>query len=157
MTRFAQAFGEKFQTAVNEIRTRTFKLGEFEFKVRVPLTAELDAMYKRIALIDEEKAKARLAKMTDALRTDTPDNVKIQDDGDVIVDGRSTKELVTSLLIMENRITEHFKLLVPETGNFDDLTYEEIDQEFPLPVQVQIMDEVQEAIQPGYKDTRKNS
>lgn len=156
MTRFAQAFGEKYQEAVNKIRTRTFKMGEYEFKVRVPLTAEMDALYKRITEIDEEKAKVRMAKMTDALRTSPPENVEIKDD-DVIVDGRSSRELVNSLMMMENRITEHFKLLVPLEGDFSDMTYEEIESEFPLPIQLEIVDAITDAIQPGYKDSRKNS
>ena len=156
MTRFAQAFGEKYQEAVNKIRTRTFKMGEYEFKVRVPLTAEMDALYKRIAELDEDKVKARVAKMTDALRTNPPENVEIKDD-DVIVDGRSSRELVNSLMMMENRITEHFKLLVPLEGDFSDMTYEEIESEFPLPIQLEIVDAITDAIQPGYKDSRKNS
>ena len=156
MTRFAQAFGDKYQAALNTIRTRTFKLGEYEFKVRIPLTAEMDALYKRITDIDEEKAKARMAKMTDALRTDPPENVELKDD-DVIVDGRSSRELVNSLLVMENRITEHFKLLIPVEGDFSDITYAEIEEEFPLPVQLEIVDAIHDAIQPGYKDSRKNS
>lgn len=157
MTRFTKAFGEKYQAAITEIRTRSFKLGEYEFKVRIPLTAEMDALYKRIAEIDEEKAKVRLAKMTDALRESPPENVVIGEDGDVVVDGRSSRTLVQSLLMMENRITEHFKLLVPVEGDFSDITYEEIDAEFPLPVQLEMVDAITDAIQPGYKDSRKNS
>jgi hypothetical protein len=157
MTRFAQAFGDKYQSAINQIRTRTFKLGEYEFKVRIPLSAEMDAMYKRITDIDETVAKERLAKMTEALRTDPPENVELKDDGDVVVDGRSSRELVSSLLFMENRITEHFKLLLPLEGDFSDITYTEINDEFPLPIQLEIVDAITAAIQPGYKDSRKNS
>jgi hypothetical protein len=157
MTRFAQAFGEKYQSAITEIRTRSFKLGEYEFKVRIPLSAEMDALYKRITEIDETVAKERLSKMTDALRSDPPDNVVLTEDGDVVVDGRSSRELVSSLLVMENRITEHFKLLLPLEGDFSDITYAEINEEFPLPVQFELVDAITAAIQPGYKDSRKNS
>ena len=157
MTRFTKAFGEKYQTAITEIRTKSFKMGEYEFKVRVPLSAEMDAMLKRVTDLPEDEVKARLEKMTSALRTDTPKNVELKEDGDVLVDGRSSRELVSAVLMMERRITEHFKLLVPTEGDFSDITYAEIEAEFPLTTQLEFVDAITAAIQPGYKDSRKNS
>ena len=57
---------------------------------------------------------------------------------------------------MERKVVEYLKLLVPETGTLDDLTYEEIEQEFPLQVQLELLEKITEVIQPGYKDARKN-
>ena len=48
------------------------------------------------------------------------------------------------------------KLLVPEAGNLDDITYEEIEAEWPMAVQLDMTEKIAEAIQPGYKDARKN-
>lgn len=156
MTRFSKAMGDKYESAVAQIRTKTFTYGGFDFKVRLPLSAEAEAMYKRIAEVDEESLKARVSKMTESLRADPPEGVEVTDT-DVIVDGRSTREVAMSIMLMENRITEYFRLLVPVEGTFDDITYAEIEEEFPLPVQLEMLDAIIEAIQPGYKDARKNS
>ena len=58
----------------------------------------------------------------------------------------------------EQRILEMVKLLVPEVdgANMEDLTYEEINSEFPFPVQLELMKKIAEVISPGYEETRKN-
>ena len=57
---------------------------------------------------------------------------------------------------MERKITEYIKLLVPENGDLAELTYDDIEQEFPLQIQLELIEKITEAIQPGYKDARKN-
>lgn len=156
MTRFSKAMGEKYDTAVNQIRTRAFTFGGYEFKVRIPLSVESEAMYKRIAEIDDEAINARVASMTTALRDSPPEGVEVTDT-DVIVEGRSTREVATNIIAMEKRIVEYFRMLVPVEGTFDDITYAEIEEEFPLATQLELVDAIAEAIQPGYKDSRKNS
>jgi hypothetical protein len=150
MTKLSSAFNLK-----DSIRIKSFELGGHTFKVKVPLNKDLEEIIKRITDIPQEIVAARLKKMTDALTDSVIDGVEIKDD-DVIVDGRSTKETVISVIQMERRITEYMKLLVPENGSIDDITYEEIDEVFPLQVQLEIIEKITEAIQPGYKDARKN-
>jgi len=157
MTKLSKAFGSKFDEAVKEIRTRTFSLGKHEFKVRIPLNAEMDALLKRIAYIDPKKSEERLKSMTQALRENPPENVEIKEDGDVVVDGRSTRETVEAVLMLENRVVEYMKLLITKDGLLDDITYEDIDAEIPFASQLDLIDAISQAIQPGYKDTRKNS
>jgi len=140
---------------VEPIRTKTFVMGGHTFKVNVPLSTELDAMLEKIALTNADTIKERLNKMTVALTEAPVEGVEIKD-GDVLVDGKSTKDVVVSVLQMENRITEYFKLLVPEEGTMDDITYSDIDAEFPLQVQLEMVEKITEAIQPGYKEARKN-
>ena len=79
-------------------------------------------------------------------------------DDDVIVDGRSTKELAKMTAQTEQRILEMVKLLVPEKANttMDGLTYAEIDDEFPFAVQLELMKKIAEVISPGYEEARKN-
>lgn len=137
------------------IRTKSFELNGHTFKVKVPLSNELDAIMEKIVKLDNEIIKSRLEKMTSALTESTIEGVEIKDD-DVIVEGKSTKEIVISVLQMENRITEYFKLLVPTAGSLENLTYDEINSEFPLQVQLELVEKINEAIQPGYKDARKN-
>jgi 6-pyruvoyl-tetrahydropterin synthase len=150
MTRLGSAFNLN-----GSLRTKTFELGGHTFKVKVPLTSELDEMFSRIAKVDENAVKERLKKMTDALTKEPIDGVEITED-DVIVNGASTKQTVISVLQMENKITEYIRFLVPENGDLSSLTYEEIDQEFPLQIQLELIEKITEAIQPGYKDARKN-
>lgn len=139
----------------DSIRIKTFQLGNNILKVRVPLTKELEDINKSIIEISQDDIKARLSKMTDTLLSEKVEGVEVKDD-DVIVNGISTKETITSVLMMEKKITQYFKFLVPEEGNFDDISYEEIDSEFPLQVQFEILEKISEVIQPGYKDARKN-
>jgi hypothetical protein len=59
--------------------------------------------------------------------------------------------------MLENRVVEYMKLLVTEDGMLDGITYEEIDAEIPFASQLDLIDAITEAIQPGFKETRKNS
>lgn len=150
MTKLASAFGD-----TTSLKTKTFELGGHTFKVRVPLSKEMDAIQERVSTLSQEILLSRFNKMTQAFRESQSENVTITDD-DVIVDGRSSKELVETVYRMENRITEYVKLLIPENGTLDDLTYEDIENEWPLQVQFELLEKIVNAIQPGYKDTRKN-
>ena len=154
MTRLASALGSKY--ASESLRTKTFELAGHIFKVRIPLTKEMDDIQERIKNIDKEDAKTRFEKMTASFKDSAGiDGIVITDD-DVIIEGRSTRELVESIIQMENRTVEYIKLIVPENGNLDDITYKEIDEEWPFQVQIEILNKITEVIQPGYKDSRKN-
>ena len=139
----------------SDIRIKSFELAGHTFKVKVPLNKELEQITQRIIEVPQDVIDARLKKMTDGL-TETPiDGVEVKD-GEVFVDGRSTKETIVSVIQMERKIVEYIKLLVPENGTLDDLTYEEVEQEFPLQTQFELLEKITEVIQPGYKDARKN-
>ncbi|CAB5238531.1 hypothetical protein UFOVP164_56 [uncultured Caudovirales phage] len=153
MTRLSSAFGEKYQS--NALRTKSFELAGHTFKVRIPLSKEMDEIQERINKINQDEAKARFEKMTSSFRENPVEGIVVTDD-DVVVEGRSTKELVNTILTVETRIVEYVKLLVPEAGDFDNLTYEEIEAEWPMSVQLELLSCISEAIQPGYKDSRKN-
>jgi hypothetical protein len=43
-----------------------------------------------------------------------------------------------------------------EGANMDDLTYEELNSEFPFPVQLELMKKIAEVISPSYEETKKN-
>jgi phosphoserine aminotransferase len=150
MTKLTSAFGE-----ISNLRTKSFELAGYNFNVRVPLTKELDSMQDRIEKFDQAEFQKRFDKMTASFRNDTIEGVEVTDD-DVIVEGRSTKELVKTILQMENRVVEYIRLLVPVNGTLDGITYEEIEAEWPTTVQLEMIAKISEAIQPGYKDSRKN-
>ncbi len=150
MTRLSSAFG-----GTDSLRIKSFELAGHTFKVRVPLTKEMDAIGERIKVIDKDEAKKRFDKMT----ADFPDNIEgiVKTDDDVIVEGRSTKDLVETVMTMENRVVEFIKLLVPSEGHsLDGITYQDIEAEWPLSVQLEIIARISDVIQPGYKEERKN-
>ena len=151
MTKLSSAFGE-----TTNLRTKTFELAGHEFKVRVPLSKELDDIQDRINKVDATEFKIRFDKMTSTFRNVSDVEGVVVTDDDVIVEGRSTKELVQTILQMENRVVEYIKLLIPVNGTLDDITYEDIEAEWPTAVQLEILARISESIQPGYKDSRKN-
>jgi hypothetical protein len=156
MSRIQSAFGDSYQKASAHLRTKTFELGGHVFKVRIPLTKEMELIETAITTIDDEALKQRYEKMSSSFRDGTLiDGVEITED-DVIVEGRSTKDLVRQVIMMEQRIVQYIRLLVPDVGTLDNLTYEDVDAEWPMPVQLEMIAKITEAIQPGYKDSRKN-
>lgn len=140
------------------LRTRTFTLANQKFKVRVPLAIELEAINKRVTEVDvEQKTKELLDPLLEKKKELQSDNIVYTKD-DVIVDGRSTRELAKMTAQTEQRILEMIKLLVPELegASMDALTYKEINDEFPFPVQLELMKKIAEVISPGYEEARKN-
>ena len=160
MTKFSSAFGEKYQANKKNLLTRSFELGGHTFKVRIPLVSESDEIYKKVAEPDDDIVQKIYVEITSSLRqfeTTQTEEFKFTDN-DVIVDGRSMREAAKNKAITEARITEFFKLLVPELegASLENLTYADIEEEFPLPVQMQIVEKIAEVISPTYKEARGN-
>jgi hypothetical protein len=149
---------EKLKINQDVLRTRSFTLAGQKFKVRVPLAVELEAINKRISEIDgQEKVDEFLQPLLDKRSILESDAIIYLED-DVIVDGKSTKELAKLTAQTEQRILEMVKLLVPEMEgiNMEEITYQEIKEEFPFPVQLELMKKISEVISPGYEEARKN-
>ena len=149
---------EKLKINQEVLRTRAFTLAGQKFKVRVPLAIEMEAINKRIAEIDgQEKVQEFLQPLLDKKSILESESIIYLED-DVIVDGRSTKELAKLTAQTEQRILEMVKLLVPEMADvsMETITYEEIKEEFPFPVQLELMKKITEVISPGYEEARKN-
>lgn len=156
MSRISSAFGDSYQKVSAHLRTKTFELGGHVFKVRIPLTKEMEQLEDRITKIDEADLNSRYEKMSGSFRDGTViEGVEVIED-DVIIEGRSTKGLARSVILMEQRIVEYIKLLVPEVGDLENLTYAEVEAEWPMTVQLEMIARITECIQPGYKDARKN-
>ena len=160
MTKFSAAFGDKYQTNKKNLLTRSFELGGHTFKVRIPLVAESDAIYKKVSEPDEDLVEKVYQEITKPLLQFQDNQTKGFEfiDNDILVDGRSMREAAKNKAITEARITEFFKLLVPELdgASLEDLTYADIEEEFPLSVQMQIVEKIGEAISPTYKEARGN-
>ena len=160
MTKFSSAFGDKYQANRKNLLIRTFELGGHTFKVRIPLVAESDEIYKKVSEPNEETVEKVYQEITKSLRqfeNNQTEEFKFTDD-DILVDGRSMREAAKNKAITEARITEFFKLLVPEMEGvtLEDLTYADIEEEFPISVQMQIVEKIGEVISPTYREARGN-
>lgn len=160
MSKLATALGNAYTDKRRAIRIRAFELGGHTFKVRVPLTSESDAMFARISTPAPDAIEAVYNLLTASL-------IKFKDqqseefqftDNDIVVSGRSMREAAKNKAIMEARITEYVRLLVPEDPeqSMADITYADIEAEWPLSVQVALVDKIVEVISPNYKETRGN-
>lgn len=155
MTRLSSALGTGA-----EFRIKKFDLGGHAFRVRVPLVSESDAMHSRIIKPESvaiDKIYADLTKSLDEFKTLKNEEL-VFTENDVVVSGRSMREAATNKAMMEARITEMIRLLQPENpaNTLDDITYAEIEQEWPLSVQLALVEKISEVVSPGYKETRGN-
>jgi hypothetical protein len=160
MTKFSSAFGDKYQANRKNLLIRSFELGGHTFKVRIPLVAESEEIYKKVSEPDEATVEKIYVEITASLRkfeTTQTEDFKFTDN-DILVEGRSMREASKNKAITEARITEFFKLLVPELegASLEDLTYADIQDEFPISVQMQIVEKIGEVISPTYKEARGN-
>ena len=155
MTRLSSALGTGA-----EFRIKKFELGGHAFRVRVPLVSESDAIHSRIIKPDSaaiDKIYADLTKSLDEFKTLKNEDL-VFTENDVVVSGRSMREAATNKAMMEARIVEMIRLLQPENpaNTLDDITYAEIELEWPLSVQLALVEKINEVISPGYKETRGN-
>jgi hypothetical protein len=160
MTKFSSAFGDKYQANRKNLLTRSFELGGHTFKVRIPLVSESDEIYKKVSEPDEQTVENIYIEITKPLKQFENNQTEGFEfvENDILVDGRSMREAAKNKAITEARITEFFKLLVPELegASLEDLTYADIEEEFPLSVQMQIVEKIGEVISPTYKEARGN-
>lgn len=140
----------------DSIRIKTFDLHDHTFKVRVPLSGELDAINNRIMEIPQADIDARFGELRDKLIADGQTEGIEKTKNDVIIDGLSVRQIAQTGLRMERKVVEYFKLLVPENGSLEDINYDEINAEFPMQIQFEFLDKISEVIQPNYTSAKKN-
>lgn len=149
MSKLGKALGAKYEKNKLSILTRTFQLGDHTFKVRVPSVGEIEAIYEYFKNPDDAKIEIAYQSLIKNFKD-------IEVDGDVIIEGRSMREAAKNKSIIEYRITEYFKFLIPEDGqSLSDLEYSDIDSEFPFSIQMQFIDKINEVISPEYKEARE--
>ena len=152
MNGFSKALGNTFNK--DALRTRSFEFNDHTFKVRVPLTIESDAMFERLKTPDDALVEKYYKELSKDI-TEPSDKVQITDN-DVIIDGRSLRDAAKSKVLIQARITEMMKLLVPEENGFDmsTVTYEMVDELFPFAIQMQMMELIGETVSPSYTATK---
>lgn len=163
MTKLSNAFGANYNKMRREILTRKFELGGFIFKVRVPLVSESDAIYERITNPEEAKIDSIYQLLVEPLQKFRESSEATESgfeflENDVLVQGKSLREAARNKALTEARIVEYIRLLVPEDPEttLADITYEDIEAEWPLNVQLALCEKIGEVISPNYKETRGN-
>jgi hypothetical protein len=154
MSKLGLALGKKYEENRLSVLTRTFELGDHTFKVRIPAVNELEAIYNYYKSPNEEKVEEAYQSMLKELPgIAKEEGVEIKDN-DIIVDGRSMREAAKNKHVLQYRIVEYIKFLIPETGSLEDLSYEDVESEFPLSIQLTLVDRINEVISPDYKEIR---
>ena len=149
---------ESLKINSNNIRIREFTMSGQSLRVRVPLASEMEKMNERVKNIDWEKEYQKItAPLLEKKEELQSEEIKFVDD-DIFINNKSAKELAKVSAQTNARIVEMFKLLVPVIDGEDlsELTYEEIENEFPFSVQLEMSKKIAEVISPGYEETRKN-
>jgi hypothetical protein len=149
---------ESLKINAENIRIREFSMAGQKLRVRVPLASEMDAVNEKVKNTEwKEQYDKIVAPLLEKKEMFSDDEIKFLDD-DVIVNERSMKEMAKMSAQTNARILEMFKLLVPaaEGDDFSQLTYEEIENEFPFSVQLEISRKIAEVISPSYEEARKN-
>lgn len=151
MSKLAQALGNKYQENRISVLTKTFVLGEHTFKVRVPSVAEIEAIYEYFKNPNEDDVEKEFQNIIQEL----PDIEKYKEGNDVVIEGRSMRESAKNKCVIQHRIVEYIKLLIPENGeSLQDLTYQDVEEEFPLSIQLELVDAINNAISPNYEGAR---
>ena len=147
MSKLIKALGEKYEENRLSVLTRQFELGDHTFKVRVPSVLEIEAIYNYADNANKERVELEYKNIIAGFEKD-------EVNGDVVIEGRSMRETAKNKEVLKYRIIEYFKFIIPEAGSLDDLTYEDIEAEFPLAVQLTIVEKINEVISPDYRDAR---
>lgn len=154
-----------------KIKTITLEIGnaKFDLKVRVPLKKEMELMIEKITKPSEEIINVIYERLAAPLiktvneggeefkkALEDNDNSVVILENDVLLQGRSVKEVATLTAMWETKVEEYFHLLESETGEPINESYEQIAEEFPESVIKQIIEDIESSIKPDYKSTKKN-
>jgi hypothetical protein len=169
----ANKLGKSYEQvkAVANIKTITVDLGDVKFnlRVRIPLKKEMEEMTTRIVSPSEERINKIFERFSAPIKktiedggdeflkaiNDGKETIKIAGD-DLIIDGKSVRQVANFAAIEETRIEEYFHLLISENGEPITETYDEITAEFPEFAVKEILETIEQAIRPDYKTVKKN-
>ena len=160
MNQFANALGKKFLENQEMLRVRSFEMNGHTFKVKVPTTLEYEAINENIKIADDELVEKYYQELSKPFIDKKEEFKKESDiqykDNDIVIKDRSMRETAINKFITEKRITEMFKLIVPEQTDFDmnTITYSMIEELFPFSIQLEIIEGITNTISPGYKATK---
>lgn len=173
MGKLANKLGKSYEIVADQTKIKkvTVDLGEvkFDIRVRVPLKKEMEEITAKIINPPEEKVAKLYNKYAAPIQQTIDEGgegflevinrerktIEVVE-GDLIVDGKSVKQVANFAAIEETRVEEYFHLLVSETNEPVTETYEEITAEFPEFAVQEILKAIEQAIKPDYKTVKKN-
>lgn len=173
MGTLANKLGKSYEIVADQTKVKkvTVDLGEvkFDIRVRVPLKKEMEEITAKIVNPPQELVNKLYEKFAAPIRKTIEDGgkdfldvinkngktIEVLDD-DLIVDGKSVKQIANFAAIEETRVEAYFHLLVSETNEPVTETYEEITAEFPEFAVQEILKAIDQAIKPDYKTVKKN-
>jgi hypothetical protein len=153
---------EEFNINIDSILLRSFEYKNQKFNVRIPKTKEAEEIYAKSENPPTELVEEKYKELTKTV-FEKKDEIQESDakitflENDVIVGDTSMRGLAKAQAGSEIRIVESFKLLVTVDGkNLADITYDEINQDIPKPIQYELVKRIAEVISPNYEELRKN-
>jgi hypothetical protein len=154
MSKLALALGKDYQEHRQDILTRKFELGGHTFKVKVPSVAQIESIYNYFKTPDDAVTESIYQDLIKDIKDVESDTIQKKDD-DIILEGRSMREAAKNKNVLQYRIVEYFKFLVGENNeSLQDITYNDIEIEFPFAIQLNIVEKINEVISPDYKEIR---
>ena len=170
---FADKLGASYSQVRDQVKIKKIEVTvgsvAFNLRVRVPLKREMELMLEKISSPSDELVEqiyGRLSKpLKDSIADGGDDFLEVLNkdkkiitvlENDIIVDGNSVRQVATFNAMWETKVAEFFHLLISESGEPIDETYEQIADEFPEPVIRQIVEDIESAIKPDYKTAKKN-
>lgn len=152
MSKLGSALGKKYEENRLAVLTRTFDLGGHTFKVKVPSVQEIEAIYNYYKNPNEEEVEKSYQILVKDLKT--VEGI-VEKDNDIVIEDRSMRETARNKHILQYRITEYIKFLIGENGEtLSHITYEDVESEFPLAIQLTLVEKINEVISPEYKEVR---
>jgi len=169
----ANKLGSSYESIKNATKQKkikiTFNDTECELKVRVPFKREMEEIMARISSPEKQLVEEIYTRLSAPIKeTVTNANEGFLDavnaegeklkitDTDVIVDGTSVRQVANISAIWQTQVEQYFSLLLTETGEPVNETFEQITDEFPEYAIREIVSKIDEAIKPKYEDTKKN-
>ena len=154
MSKLGSLLGKEYEDHKQSILTRTLKFNEATFKVIVPSVAKIESIYNYRNSPNLEKIEAIYQELKTNLVIKPEDKVE-ETENDIVVNGRSIRESATNTHLTQYQVLEYFKFIVPQEGqDINTLTYEDINSEIPLQIQIEFLGKINEVLSPDYKEIR---
>ena len=152
MSKLGSLLGKEYEDHKQSILTRTLKFNDATFKIVIPSVAKIEAIYNYKNSPNLEKIESIYQQLKANLVIKPEDKVE-EKENDIVVNGRSIRESATNTHLTQYQILEYFKFIVPQEGqDINTLTYEDINTEIPLQIQIEFMNKINEVLSPDYKE-----
>ena len=152
MSKLGSLLGKEYEDHKQSILTRTLKFNDATFKIVIPSVAKIEAIYNYRNSPNLEKIESIYQQLKANLVIKPEDKVE-EKENDIVVNGRSIRESATNTHLTQYQILEYFKFIVPQEGqDINTLTYEDINTEIPLQIQIEFMNKINEVLSPDYKE-----